>query len=148
MALQFETVLDPSFGYRSEGAAAGQRLTLRQAWTAARARHGDADTRLIMAPFMEGGVFRVDLVPRTGPLTGQIVEVFVDAFSGRVLRERHGGEREGIQQALGVLEALHGGKVLGTLVQALALVAGLLPMFLLVTGVIMRKRRSRSTQFH
>lgn len=145
LALQFETVLDPSFGYRSEGDATGPRLTLRQAWTAAQAGHGDAQTRLIMAPFKEGGVFRIDLVPRTGPRAGQTVEVFVDAYSGRVLKERDDSRREGIQRVLGWLEALHGGKILGVSRQALALVAGLLPAGLGVTGWVMRRRRRRAS---
>ncbi|ELX07976.1 hypothetical protein Jab_2c00170 [Janthinobacterium sp. HH01] len=143
LALQFETVLDPAFGYRSQPAASGQRLTLRQAWTVAHQRYGDAETRLIMAPFTEGGVFRIDMVPRSGPQRGEKVEVFVDAYSGRVMKERRASEREGIQQALGVLEALHGGKLLGAGGQALALLAGLLPLLLLTTGLVMRRRRSK-----
>lgn len=148
LALQFETVLDPAFGYRSEvpatGASAGARLTLRQAWEVADARHPGAQTRLIMAPFTEGGVFRVDVVPRSGPLQDTKVEVFVDAFSGRVLKERHENEREGIQHVLGILESLHGGTILGVPGQVLALVAGLLPAVLFGTGLAMRRRRRRA----
>jgi uncharacterized iron-regulated membrane protein len=148
LALQFETVLDPAFGYRSEapaeGTGAATRLTLRQAWQVADARHPNAHTRLIMAPFTEGGVFRVDLVPGTGPLQGGKVEVFIDAFSGRVLKERHEGEREGMQHLLGVLESLHGGTILGVPGQVLALLAGLLPAVFFFTGLAMRRRRRRA----
>jgi uncharacterized iron-regulated membrane protein len=144
LALQFETVLDPAFGYRSATPLPGsQRLTLRQAWAVADARHPGSHTRLIMAPFAEGGVFRIDLVPPRGPFAGEKVEVFVDAYAGTVLRERHAGEREGIQRLLGVLESLHGGTVLGVPGQALALVAGLLPALLFATGLVMRRRRRR-----
>ncbi|WP_430765646.1 PepSY domain-containing protein [Roseateles flavus] len=65
-----------------------------------------------------------------------------------MLKERHDGEREGVQRALGILEALHGGKLLGMPGQALALLSGLLPAFLLVTGLLMRRRRTRAGPGH
>jgi uncharacterized iron-regulated membrane protein len=61
-----------------------------------------------------------------------------------VLKERHEGEREGMQHLLGVLESLHGGTILGVPGQVLALLAGLLPAVFFFTGLAMRRRRRRA----
>ncbi|MDZ7855878.1 PepSY-associated TM helix domain-containing protein [Sphaerotilus sp.] len=142
LALQFETVLDPSFSYRSEDGAEGQpRLPLQAAWVAAERQYPGAQARLIMAPFTEGGTFRVDLVPASGPHAGQTVELFVDAHSGRVLRVRDEGGRQGIDRFVALLEPVHGGGILGLPGEALALLSGLVPLLMLWTGLRRRRRK-------
>ncbi len=143
LTLQFETVLDPGFGYRSQRLEGRPPIGVRAAWQAAAQPFGDVDTRLIMGPFIDGGVYRVDLIPRNGELAGQTIEVFVDAWSAAVIRVRHDGDREGIARLLGWLEALHGGRVLGLPGEVLAAIAGLAPALLFATGLRIRWQRRR-----
>lgn len=145
LALQFETVLDPSFSYRSEDGRDGQpRLPLQAAWVAAERVHPGAQGRLIMAPFVPGGTFRVDLIPATGPLAEQTVELFLDAHSGRLLHQRDEHSRRGVDWLVGLLEPLHGGAILGLPGEVLALVAGCVPLVMFATGLWLRRRRTGS----
>lgn len=145
LALQFETVLDPSFSYRSQDGRDGQpRLPLQAAWVAAERLYPGAQARLIMAPFVPGGTFRVDLIPASGPLAGQTVELFLDAYSARLLRQRDEQGRRGLDWLVGLLEPLHGGAILGLPGEVLALVAGCVPLLMLATGLWLRRRRSGS----
>lgn len=145
LALQFETVLDPSFSYRSEDGQEGQsRLPLQAAWAAAERVHPGAQARLLLAPFVPGGTFRVDLIPATGPSAGQTVELFLDAYSARLLHQRDEQSRRGIDWFVGLLEPLHGGAILGLPGEALALVAGCVPLLMLWSGLRLRRRAAGS----
>lgn len=144
IALQFETLLDPAYGYRSAPAQGRRQISLRQAWSAAHARYPAADTRLIMSPFVPGGVFRIGLVVPDGQGAGKEVELFVDAYSGAVQRERRSDEGGLAARLPRLFESLHGGKVLGVAGQALAFVAGLLPLAFLYTGLALGRRRRRN----
>lgn len=141
IALQFETVLDHSFALRSEDAGE-RRLSLRQAWQAAKAHYPDSRTRLVMAPFVPGGAFRVDLIPTVGPQAGETQELFLDANSGRLLAVRNDGSRRGADGLVALLEPIHGGALLGTAGELLAFLAGLVPAAMLLSGYLNRRARA------
>ncbi len=143
LALQYETLLDPSFSYLSEDRKNDEpRLPLEAAWKAAEARYLGAEARLIMAPFWPGGTFRVDLIPVQGYLAGETVELFLDAYSARVLDERTDDNRRGIAYVVALLEPIHGGSILGKPGEAIAFIAGLLPLLMLILGfAAVRHRR-------
>ncbi|MBW7902546.1 MAG: PepSY domain-containing protein [Rhodocyclaceae bacterium] len=138
IALQFETVLDRSFALRSEDAGE-RRLSLRQAWQAAKAHYPDSRTRLVMAPFVPGGAFRVDLIPTTGPRAGETQELFLDARSGQLLAVRNDGSRRGADGLVALLEPIHGGSLLGAVGELLAFLAGLVPAAMLLSGYLNRR---------
>lgn len=139
IALQFETVLDDSFAMRSEDKGE-YRLSLREAWQAAKRRYPESKTRLVMAPFVPGGVFRVDLIPTVGPERGETQEIFVDAASGRLLTVRNDGGRQGIDRMVALLEPIHGGGILGISGELAACLLGLIPAMMLVSGYLNRRR--------
>lgn len=138
IALQFETVLDSSFAMRSADKG-GQRLSLREAWQAAKRRFPESKTRLVMAPFMPGGVFRVDLIPTSGPERGETQEIFVDATSGRLLSVRNDGGRQGIDRMVALLEPIHGGGILGISGELVACLLGLIPAMMMGSGFLNRR---------
>lgn len=148
LALQYETLLDPSFSYVSEDRQGDEsRLPLGAAWQAAEAEYPGAEARLIMAPFWPGGTFRIDLIPAKGPLAGETVELFLDAYSARVLDVRTDDNRSGIAYFVALLEPLHGGTILGKPGEAIAFIAGLLPLVMLPLGVVaVRRRRAARTE--
>jgi uncharacterized iron-regulated membrane protein len=145
IALQFETVLDSSFRIRSQEAGT-QRLSLRAAWEAARKHFPDSETRLVMAPFIPGGAFRIDLIPSSGAQRGQVQELFIDAHSGRLIEIRNEDKRGALDRMIGALEPLHGGTILGTGGELLAFLCGLLPLGLLLSGHLNRGNRRQAHQ--
>lgn len=138
IALQFETVLDRSFGMRSEDQGE-KRMHLRAAWEAAHRHYPESETRLVMAPFFSGGTFRVDLIPSTGSQTGMVQELFIDAYSGRLLKVRNEGSRTGVDWMVSLLESIHGGAILGGSGELLAFLAGLVPAGMMVAGYMNRR---------
>ena len=145
LALQYETLLDPSFTYQSEDREGQQsRLPLRQAWQLAQQKYPDARGVLILAPFWEGGTFRIDLEPQSGEQVGKTMELFLDAYSGRTLYERSSDEREGLAYWISLLESLHGGSILGTFGEVLAFITGLIPILMIPLGwLAVRKLRRK-----
>ncbi|WP_172967723.1 PepSY domain-containing protein [Hydrogenovibrio sp. JE_KL2] len=135
LALQYETLLDPSFSYQSKDRVGQEhRLPLRKAWQAATRKYPDAKAMLIMSPFWEGGTFRIDLIPKSGKEAGKTVELFLDAYSARILHERTSDDRKGLAYWVGLLEPLHGGSILGVPGEILAFLAGLVPLMMLLLG--------------
>lgn len=143
VALQFETVLDRSFALLSQDAGE-HRLSLREAWLAAKRRYPDSRTRLVMTPFVPGGVFRVDLIPTAGPQAGESQEIFVDAVSGRLLAVRNDGDRQGADRLVSLLEPVHGGAILGLGGEIAAWLLGLVPAGMMIGGYLNRRARQRT----
>lgn len=142
-ALQFETVLDPGFSLRSEQSGDRQAIGMRRAWEAAIAGHPEAETRLVMAPFLSGGVYRIDL-ERAAQDGGGTVEVFVDAYSAKVLRERSTDTSGTVEYLIGLLGPLHGGAIAGDIGVALAGLLGLVPVCMLASALSLRLVRRRN----
>lgn len=139
ITLQFETVLDDSFAMRSADRDE-RRLSLREAWQAAKAHYPESRTRLVMAPFVPGGVFRVDLNPTSGPKHDETQEIFIDATSGRLLAVSNDGDRQGVDRLVALLEPIHGSAILGGGGEMVVLLLGLAPVAMMVSGFVNRRR--------
>ncbi len=134
-ALQFELVLDESFSLQSGESQARPQLSPMQAQNAATRHYPDAEPLGLGAPFHPAGVYRVKLVPGSGRLAGETVELFVDNYSGDLVKERHPGNMTFSQRLVDLLEPLHGGEILGPPGAVVAFVCGLVPLVMFVSGI-------------
>lgn len=135
VALQFVITIDPIYAAKSSQPAGRPQINPLRAWQSAERMFPGAKPLQLGAPFTPSGVFRVELEPVVGPLAGDSVELFVDNYSGEVLRVRDRATASPLEKVLGLLAPLHGGSILGTTGHVLAFIAGFLPLLLLITGV-------------
>jgi len=135
VALQFGLEIDPVYRQTSSPAAGRPQISPLKAWAAAEQAFPGAEPHDLGAPFFAGGVFRVILVPAVGKLAGEEIEVFIDNYSGKILRVRSSETASPLEKVLALLVPLHGGAILGLAGHMLAFVVGFMPLLLFVTGV-------------
>lgn len=116
------------------------RITVEAAVAAARARYPDNRVVAIVAK-PERGTVRVRLAePDDIRIRGQRF-VFVDWHDGSVLAEHSLREGSAGNVFIGWQLPLHSGQAFGTAGRILVLVAGLVPVLLVVTGVVVWRRK-------
>jgi len=94
------------------------------------------------------GTYRVNLsepgVPAMQPARGSVV--FIDPYSGTVLRRIDASTRTGGDNFLALQRNLHSGERLGIIGRIVICIVGLLPLLFLITGITMwlKQRRVRA----
>ncbi len=129
-------------------APTGNPLPLDTLIARAERRFPDGRLAWIETPARATAAIRINLA-RPGEPSRRFprTNVWLDPYSGRILAVRDGLAESGGDVLLNWLHPLHGGEVFGMAGRLLALLAGLSPIALFVTGLL-RWRRRRPRRRH
>ena len=121
----------------------GKQLNLEEAIDKAQSLHPGAALAGFGLPAGPRGVYRVSFKGEGSAVPVNNTLVFIDPFSGEVLRRIDSSTRTAGDRFLVMQRLLHTGDALGAAGRAVIFVAGLLPMLFVVTGTKMWLRQRR-----
>jgi uncharacterized iron-regulated membrane protein len=130
-------------------AASGRQVPIAVALAAARAALPDARLAFIDVPGDAFGTIRMRVqVPGDPHVRFPGSFIFVDQYSGRVLAVHDIRQGNGATTVSAWIRPLHDGSIAGTGTRVLAIVLGLVPTVLLVTGLLHWRRRHAARRAH
>lgn len=132
----------------AEPPAEGKRIGLDQALDSARTLYPSAVVSGVGLPNGPSGVYRIAF-REAGDDPANAIVIFLDPFSGAVLRRTDSAMRTTGDRFLAMQRAMHTGEAFGALGRMIIFVVGLLPALLVVTGTTMwLRQRRRSPPVH
>jgi uncharacterized iron-regulated membrane protein len=135
------------FGAQSDTATHAAPLSAGEVFDRYRTAFPEASVQTVMFPASAAGVYMVNAVQGSRPAGGKRTMHCIDQYSGRILFDSEKDLPNVAHAYLTWLQAFHFGSFGGILTKCIACLAGLLPLFLTITGFLIWKSRYRKQKY-